>query len=159
MRGSGNVASRSVAWLVIAALLTSSCASRSVPPIGAGGKPFKPESDELRLWAQAEKEEEQLQKKTKPYDDPLLDEYLGKIGGTGPRFPLSDPRQQWDSLRRLMLLDPKIEVWPGHDYGVRPSSTIRDEILTNPFLITKTFDEFIHLKEHWLEYKKAHNIA
>ena len=85
--------------------------------------------------------------------------FVGKIGGTGPRFPLSDPRQQWDSLRRLMLLDPKIEVWPGHDYGVRPSSTIRDEILTNPFLLSKTFDEFIHLKEHWLEYKKAHNIA
>src|SRR3989442_4806495 len=80
VRGSGNVASRSVAWLVIAALLTSSWASRSVPPIGAGGKPFKPESDELRLWAQAEKEEELLQKKAKPYDDPLLDEYLGKIG-------------------------------------------------------------------------------
>jgi glyoxylase-like metal-dependent hydrolase (beta-lactamase superfamily II) len=85
--------------------------------------------------------------------------FVGKIGGTGPRFPLSDPRQQWDSLHRLMLLDSNIEVWPGHDYGVRPSSTIRDEILTNPFLLTKTFEEFIHLKEHWSEYKKAHNIA
>ena len=85
--------------------------------------------------------------------------FVGKIGGTGPRFPLSDPRQQWESLHRLMLLDPKIEVWPGHDYGVRTSSTIRDEVLTNPFLLTKTFEEFIHLKEHWLEYKKAHNIA
>src|SRR3989454_6108409 len=104
VRGPWNAASRSVAWLVIGALLTSSCASRSVPPIGAGGKPFKPESDELRLWAQAEKEEEQLQKKTKPYDDPLLDEYLGKIGdkllpdevraagGPGFRFGvMSDP--------------------------------------------------------------------
>src|SRR5438093_5028022 len=79
-RGSWNVAYRSGAWLIIAALLTSSCASRSVPPMGADGKLFKPESDELRLWAQAEKEEEQLQKKAKPYDDPLLDEYLGKIG-------------------------------------------------------------------------------
>ena len=34
-----------------------------------------------------------------------------------------------------------------------------DVPLTNPFLLTKTFEEFIHLKEHWLEYKKAHNIA
>src|SRR5213594_4494289 len=79
-QGAWRVACRSVAWLVIVSLLTVSCASRSVPPMGADGKPFKPESDELRLWAQAEKEEEQLQKKTKPYDDPLLDEYLGKIG-------------------------------------------------------------------------------
>ena len=48
--------------------------------MGAGGKPFEPEVDELNLWAQAEKEEQQLQKKSKPYDDRLLDEYLAKIG-------------------------------------------------------------------------------
>src|SRR5437879_12066174 len=80
VRGQGGVADRSVAWLVIVAFRAGSCASRSVPPMGADGKRFNPESDELRLWAQAEKEEEQLQKKAKPYDDPLLDEYLGKIG-------------------------------------------------------------------------------
>ncbi len=85
--------------------------------------------------------------------------FVGKIGGTGPRFPQSDPRQQWDSLHRLMGLDGRIEVWPGHDYGVRPSSTIADEIATNPFLLTKTFDEFLYLKDHWSEYKKAHNIS
>src|SRR2546428_829920 len=80
VQGAWRVAYRSVAWLVIVAFLTVSCASRSVSPIGAGGQPFKPEADELRLWAQAEKEEEQLQKKAKPYDDPLLEEYLAKIG-------------------------------------------------------------------------------
>jgi hydroxyacylglutathione hydrolase len=85
--------------------------------------------------------------------------FVGKIGGTGPRFPASDPREQWESLHRIMRLDGKIEVWPGHDYGVRPSSTIGDEIATNPFLLTKTFEEFLHLKEHWAEYKKAHNIS
>lgn len=84
--------------------------------------------------------------------------FVGKIGGTGKNFPASDPRQQWDSLRRLMSLDRSIEVWPGHDYGVRPSSTIGEEIDTNPFLLTKTYEEFLHLKEHWAEYKKAHNI-
>ena len=72
-------ACRSVAWLVIVAFLSSSCASRSVKPIGAE-KPFKPEADELRLWTRAEKEEDQLQKKLKPYDDPHLDEYLATIG-------------------------------------------------------------------------------
>src|SRR3989454_9003975 len=79
-QGAWRVACRSVAWLVIVSLLTVSCASRSVAPMGAGGKRFKPEVDELKLWAQAEKEEEQLQKKSKPYDAPLLDEYLAKIG-------------------------------------------------------------------------------
>src|SRR5205823_14058949 len=71
---------RCLSWLLIASLLTASCATRNVPPIGAGGKPFKPESDEVSLWSQAEKEEEALAKKAKIYDDPLLDEYLGKIG-------------------------------------------------------------------------------
>src|SRR5437867_1272207 len=95
---------RCLSWLLIASLLTASCATRNVPPIGAGGKPFKPESDEVSLWSQAEKEEEALAKKAKIYDDPLLDEYLGKIGdrllpdevraagGPGLRFGvMSDP--------------------------------------------------------------------
>lgn len=85
--------------------------------------------------------------------------FVGKIGGTGPQFPGSDPRRQWDSLQRLIRLDPATEVWPGHDYGVASSSTIGREIATNPFLLTKTFEEFLYLKEHWAEYKKAHNIA
>lgn len=70
----------SLAWLLIATLLAPACASRQVPPIGAGGQPFKPEADERALWAKAEKEEEALLKKTKPYDDPLLEEYLARIG-------------------------------------------------------------------------------
>ena len=85
--------------------------------------------------------------------------FVGKIGGTGPPFPGSDPFQQWESLRRLMQLDPTVEVWPGHDYGAQPSSTIAHEIATNPFLLCRTFEEFLYLKEHWAEYKKAHNIA
>jgi predicted Zn-dependent protease len=93
-----------VAWGLIVPLLAVSCASRNVPPIGTGGQPFKPESDELRLWAEAEKEEQTLLKKAKPYDDPLLDEYLGRLGdkllpdqvraagGPGLRFGvISDP--------------------------------------------------------------------
>ena len=85
--------------------------------------------------------------------------FVGKVGGTGDGFPGSDPRQQWDSLHRLMHLDPAMEVWPGHDYGVKPSSTIGHEIATNPFLLCKTFKDFLYLKDHWAEYKKAHNIV
>src|SRR5438093_12664148 len=79
-QGAWRVAFRSVVWLVIVSLLAVSCASRSGAPIGAAGKLFKPEVDELNLWARVEKEEVQLQKKSKPYNDPLLDEYLAKIG-------------------------------------------------------------------------------
>src|SRR3990172_11242273 len=95
---------RAVAWVLVVSFLASACASRSVPPIGAGGRPFKPEADERQLWAQAEREEEKLLKRVKVYDDPLLEEYLGRVGdrllpaqvkaagGPGVRFGgLSDP--------------------------------------------------------------------
>ena len=85
--------------------------------------------------------------------------FVGKIGGTGPAFPGSDPAQQWESLHRLMKLDPAVEVWPGHDYGAAPSSTIGRELATNPFLLCKSYEEFLRLKENWTEYKKAHNIT
>jgi hydroxyacylglutathione hydrolase len=84
--------------------------------------------------------------------------FVGKVGGTGGHFVGSDPKQEWESLQRLMKLDPSIEVWPGHDYGVAPSSTIGKEIATNPFLLCKNLDEFLHLKDHWAEYKQLHNI-
>ena len=85
--------------------------------------------------------------------------FVGKVGGTGPYFPGSDPKQQWESLQRLKKLDPALAVWPGHDYGVTPSSTIGHEAASNPFLLCQSFAEFQHLKDHWAEYKKAHNIA
>jgi predicted Zn-dependent protease len=69
-----------VAWLLVVALVASACATRNVPPIGAGGQPFQPEADERALWARAEKEEETLLKRARVYDDPLLDEYLARIG-------------------------------------------------------------------------------
>jgi beta-barrel assembly-enhancing protease len=69
-----------VAGLLIVAMVLSGCASRNVPPMGLAGKPFKPESDELRLWAEAEKEEAKIAKQSRLYEDPLLEEYLATIG-------------------------------------------------------------------------------
>lgn len=71
---------RAVAGLLVVALLASACASRRVPPIGAGGQPFRPEADERALWARAEREEEALLKRARLYDDPLLEEYLARVG-------------------------------------------------------------------------------
>ena len=33
-----------------------------------------------------------------------------------------------------MSFPPDATVWPGHDYGIRPSSTMALELETNPFL-------------------------
>ena len=83
--------------------------------------------------------------------------FVGKVGGTG--FG-SDARDEYDSLHnKLMKLPAETKVWPGHDYGVRPSSTIGDELRENPFILRDSFESFIDLKRNWLEYKKKHGIT
>jgi len=58
--------------------------------------------------------------------------FVGKVGGTRTD---EDARVEWDSLQRVLATIPDAAtVWPGHDYGARPSSTIALERETNPFL-------------------------
>ncbi len=88
---------RAVAVALVVALLAG-CSSTRVPPMGYQGQPFKAEPDERKLWAEADKEAEKLEKLNKLYDDPLLEEYLAKVadrlipddvkaaGGPGFRF-------------------------------------------------------------------------
>ena len=88
--------------------------------------------------------------------------FCGKVGGTDAKhFPGSSPRQQWDSLVRVMQLPDATIVLPGHDYyggqGTRPHSTIGLERETNPFL-AGGYADFLELKENWAAYKKEHGI-
>jgi hydroxyacylglutathione hydrolase len=83
--------------------------------------------------------------------------FVGKVGGTGSR---DDARQEYASLHdRLLALPPTTRVFPGHDVGVRPESTLAQEAVTNPFLLQPDFESFFHLKETWADYKKRHGIA
>lgn len=82
--------------------------------------------------------------------------FVGKVGGTGYG---QDARQEYDSLHnKLMVLPDNVEVYPGHDYGVAPMSTIGNEKKTNPFLLRDSFEAFLELKKNWLEYKRIHGI-
>jgi hydroxyacylglutathione hydrolase len=82
--------------------------------------------------------------------------YVGKIGGTASE---SDSRKQYDSLHhKLMTLPEDTKVFPGHDVGVRPVSTIGDEKRTNPFILQPDFKHFVHLKANWADYKKQNGI-
>lgn len=49
-------------------------------------------------------------------------------------LPGSDPRAMLSSLARLARLLPGIVVYPGHDYGPKPTATIGEQRKTNPFL-------------------------
>jgi glyoxylase-like metal-dependent hydrolase (beta-lactamase superfamily II) len=62
-------------------------------------------------------------------------------------LPGSDVRQLYRSLRRLASLPPETRVYPGHDYGPRPVSTIAFELEHNPCLRCSDLDSFIRLRQ------------
>ena len=83
--------------------------------------------------------------------------FVGKVGGTD--FG-DNARKEYDSLHeKIMKLDDEIEVYPGHNFGAKPTSTIGHERTTNPFLLRESFADFVDLKRNWLQYKKEHGIA
>jgi glyoxylase-like metal-dependent hydrolase (beta-lactamase superfamily II) len=77
--------------------------------------------------------------------------FVGKVGGTKTD---DDARVEWDSLQRMLRAFPdEATVWPGHDYGARPSSTIALERRTNPFLLCRDLESFLRLKFEWPSLK------
>ena len=84
--------------------------------------------------------------------------FIGCIGGT--HFMGSSAKDQYQSIfEKLLKLNDKTKIYPGHDYGKAPAATLGSEKKTNPFLLQKTFEDFCWLKEHWEDYKKKHNLT
>jgi len=82
--------------------------------------------------------------------------FVGKIGGT---MGEADARQQFESLMRLQVeLPDDTTVWPGHDVGCRPSSTMALEWSTNPFLIDRNIDRFLEMKQKWGSFKAENGL-
>ncbi|MCP4726895.1 MAG: MBL fold metallo-hydrolase [bacterium] len=83
--------------------------------------------------------------------------FVGKVGGTDFGKQAED---EYRSLHeKLMILPDVTRVFPGHDYGTAPESTILKEKNTNPFLLRSDIGSFIELKRNWLEYKRLHGIS
>jgi len=60
--------------------------------------------------------------------------FVGAIGRTD--LPGASMNQFMASIKkRLLVLPGETVVWPGHNYGTRPSSTIEDEKRSNPWLV------------------------
>ena len=59
--------------------------------------------------------------------------FVGSVGRTdGPKSSWSE---MFDSIQRhLMTLPDDTEIFPGHNYGPSPTSTIGHERITNPFV-------------------------
>ena len=82
--------------------------------------------------------------------------FVGKVGGTD----LEDgARAEYASLHdKLLALPGTTHIYPGHDVGTTPKSTLRHEQETNPFLLRSDVESFIELKANWAAYKKEHGI-
>ena len=61
-------------------------------------------------------------------------------------LPGSDPEELYRSLLRLAEFPLETRVYPGHDYGPRPVSTIGSERENNPYLQCPDLDSFIRLR-------------
>lgn len=65
------------------------------------------------------------------------------VGGCGRTdFPGGDTAAMWRSLQRLAALPEETRIYPGHNYGSTPTSTMGRELLENPYLRCATFSEF-----------------
>lgn len=68
--------------------------------------------------------------------------FVGECGRTD--LPGGSAEDVYHSLfKKILKLDDKIEVYPGHDYGEQPYSTIGKERKTNYTLQKRTLEEFI----------------
>ena len=69
---------------------------------------------------------------------------VGSVGTTA--MPGGDSRSMHDSIfRKLLLLEDDVEIYPGHDRGERPSSTLGEEKRSNRALQARSFEEFAEL--------------
>ena len=59
-------------------------------------------------------------------------------------MPGGEVNKLFESLQKLKKLDEDIEVYPGHDYGEIPSSTIGDEKKNNPYFKCETKEQFLN---------------
>jgi hydroxyacylglutathione hydrolase len=68
--------------------------------------------------------------------------FIGECGRTD--LPGGNSRSLYDSLfNKLLKLDDAVEVYPGHDYGPKPYSTIGEQRRTNYVLQPRSLAEFI----------------
>jgi glyoxylase-like metal-dependent hydrolase (beta-lactamase superfamily II) len=62
--------------------------------------------------------------------------FVGNVGGVGEFFPGSSMKEELESLKKIIKLPESTKIWPGHDYGIKPHSTIEFEKENNPIIIS-----------------------
>lgn len=73
--------------------------------------------------------------------------FVGECGRTD--LPGGDPEQLYHSLfDKIVTMPDAIEVYPGHDYGAIPSSTVGKERRTNYVLKPRSLQDFIEFMRY-----------
>jgi hydroxyacylglutathione hydrolase len=73
--------------------------------------------------------------------------FVGNCGRTD--LPGSDPEEMYNSLfGKIIKLDNNMIVYPGHNYGYKPTSTIEEEKKNNYVLVHRSKNEFIKFITH-----------
>ena len=68
--------------------------------------------------------------------------FVGECGRTD--FPGGNTKSMYTSLfDKIVKLNDNVEVYPGHDYGLKPSSTIGEEKKSNYTLQPRSIEDFI----------------
>ncbi|MGI0078765.1 MAG: MBL fold metallo-hydrolase [Nitrososphaerales archaeon] len=67
--------------------------------------------------------------------------FIGECGRVD--LPGGSAEGLFESFQKLRLLDPELVVYPGHDYGTKRSTTLREQLETNYTLAKRTKQEFI----------------
>ena len=84
--------------------------------------------------------------------------FVGECGRTD--FPGGNSKNMYDSLfNKLLKLDDATEVYPGHDYGLKSSSTIGEEKKSNYVLQPRNVEDFIDIYEPALGARLFLNLA
>ena len=151
--------SRSAASLVgalLVGLIAVSCTAR-VPPIDAGRTPFTPSPEERRLWSEAEREEESLLTRVTIYEDPRLDEYLGRVaakltpGDVGPDGPV---------IKLVVLRDPTLAAFAMPEGRVFLHTGLLSRLENEAQLATILGHEVTHVYErHYLVFSGGGDSA
>jgi hydroxyacylglutathione hydrolase len=72
--------------------------------------------------------------------------FVGECGRTD--LPGGSAKDMYNSLlQKIAKLDDNLEVYPGHDYGPHPNSTIAKEKQTNYTLQNRTLQQFIQFMQ------------
>ncbi|MFQ5509628.1 MAG: MBL fold metallo-hydrolase [Leptospirillia bacterium] len=71
--------------------------------------------------------------------------FVNSIGRTD--FPGSEPREMYHSIERLRALPEHLTIYPGHDYGPTPTTTVGDQKRDNPYWQIQSVEAFLEIAQ------------